>query len=213
MDLRGIAAGPLTRGCRGPLFARRSKIAGGTTFMHRKSQPITITQRFILHPVPPPICSPALPRQEDRLRMTAITWHLALLSVCLLGHRSAAAFQQPISAPIAAAPSSARRSCSPRATIISSAARSRSEEEPFRDDGDHGRIGNAVSRRGVLARAMYGAGLTFAASGCNALDVPGFLVSAEVDRGVKGMPVPGKKVGGLSKKITSVSKIMVRING
>ena len=42
-----------------------------------------------------------------------------------------------------------------------------------------------------------------------AIPLPGLLLSSDGDRGVKGMPVPSKKLGGLSNKIRSVSKIMV----
>ena len=49
----------------------------------------------------------------------------------------------------------------------------------------------------------------------NALDksstmgkMPSFFMSSEDDREVKGMPVPSKKLGGLSNKIRAVSKVM-----
>lgn len=45
----------------------------------------------------------------------------------------------------------------------------------------------------------------------NALEIPNFLLSAGEDRGVKGMPVPSKKLGGLSNKIRGVSKVMVSL--
>jgi hypothetical protein len=78
------------------------------------------------------------------------------------------------------------------------------------------------SRRDILKRALIGSTLIATTSMynvnnvANALDkgstlrkMPNFLVSSEDnDRGVKGMPVPSKKMGGLSNKIRAVSKVM-----
>lgn len=87
------------------------------------------------------------------------------------------------------------------------------------DSDDDSRCCNYFSRRDILSRAVYGlaGGLTAATSisnvdRVNALDIPSFMISSEGDsRGLKGMPVPSKKLGGLPNKIRSVSKIMVRI--
>jgi len=77
------------------------------------------------------------------------------------------------------------------------------------------------TRREMLKRALIGSTLIATTSmynvnnRANALDkgstmgkMPNFLMSSEDDRGVKGMPVPSKKLGGLSSKIRSVSKVM-----
>ena len=77
------------------------------------------------------------------------------------------------------------------------------------------------SRRDMLRRSLVGSTLLISSSAissnrANALDksssmgmMPNFFMSSEEnDRGVKGMPVPSKKLGGLSNKIRSVSKVM-----
>ena len=86
------------------------------------------------------------------------------------------------------------------------------------DRYDDSRCCNYISRRDILSRAVYGlvGGLTATSISnvdrVNALDIPSFMISSEGDsRGLKGMPVPSKKLGGLPNKIRSVSKIMVRI--
>lgn len=71
---------------------------------------------------------------------------------------------------------------------------------------------NELSRRDILQRSLCCIGAVFAASASGVDPVnafPNFLLSADDNRGVKGMPVPSKKLGGLSNKIRGVSKIMV----
>lgn len=142
--------------------------------------------------------------------MLTITCHLiilALLCLCLHRHQSSA-FQQP--SPLAASPS--RRYSTSRDHDVSAA---RLDEDQPHDDcnNDDSHDDCSISRRDILSRTLYGVGLTLAGSAerGNALDVPNFLVSSEGDRGVKGMPVPSKNLGGFSNKIRSVSKIMVRV--
>lgn len=103
--------------------------------------------------------------------------------------------------------SSSRRSSS---CDVSISATRWNPQDCKRDDDQHS---DGISRRDILSSTLSAVGLSLAASigkaeRANALDVPGFLLSSDGDRGVKGMPVPSKKLGGLSSKIRSVSKIM-----
>ena len=126
---------------------------------------------------------------------------LALMCLCSQSHQSLA-FQQP------ATLSTIRRPLSPNAAGLH-ITRAHSQDE---DDASH----NEVSRRDILKRSLYGIGLglSVSLSGAergNAFEFPNILISADGEsRGVKGMPVPSKKLGGLSNKIRSVSKVMVR---
>mmetsp|Transcript_29823 Transcript_29823/g.54133 ORF Transcript_29823/g.54133 Transcript_29823/m.54133 type:complete len:330 (-) Transcript_29823:63-1052(-) len=129
--------------------------------------------------------------------MIKITFHVILVSLCLSLHRHQSIAFHPPSALLVAP------SCSTLRHVSVLAARC------DEDDGQD----STISRRNVISRSIYGVGLTLAASITNvergnALDLPNFLVASEGDRGVKGMPVPSKKLGGLSNKIRSVSKIM-----
>ncbi|KAL7534008.1 hypothetical protein ACHAXR_005578 [Thalassiosira sp. AJA248-18] len=123
---------------------------------------------------------------------------MALLCLCL--HlRQSIAFQQ---SPLVGVSS---RSTSRDVSI--------SVQPPSSTDATDGGQDDNISRRDILRRTMYGVGLTLATSMTNsergnALDIPHFLLSSEAERGVKGMPVPGKNLGGSSNKIRSVSKIM-----
>mmetsp|Transcript_6750 Transcript_6750/g.14876 ORF Transcript_6750/g.14876 Transcript_6750/m.14876 type:complete len:344 (+) Transcript_6750:43-1074(+) len=71
-----------------------------------------------------------------------------------------------------------------------------------------------ISRRNILNQSLFSMGFALTATAVvstqssNALEIPNFLLSAGEDRGVKGMPVPSKKLGGLSNKIRGVSKVM-----
>mmetsp|Transcript_14292 Transcript_14292/g.30526 ORF Transcript_14292/g.30526 Transcript_14292/m.30526 type:complete len:360 (+) Transcript_14292:102-1181(+) len=153
-------------------------------------------------------------------RLIPVLSCLSLLGVC---HNSIA-FQQPLN--------SARVPSRQRHVVSRSAAMTRLGEGGV--DGNHGQrkqqqrddygedSNGIVSRRDALSRAMCGAGLILAASAVtpversNALEsniiaLPNLLISSSSeggDRSVKGMPVPSKKLGGLSNKIRSVSKIM-----
>ncbi|KAL7526246.1 hypothetical protein ACHAWF_001694 [Thalassiosira exigua] len=133
--------------------------------------------------------------------MSTCARYFILSLLCLnLTDLQSAAFQPPSGAPAALAPSShpgAREVCEVRAPAATS-------------DEERDRV---ASRRDALSRALRAAGISSFAVGyarmANALDpLPSFLVSSEGDRGVKGMPSPTKKVGGLSSKIRSVSRIM-----
>lgn len=114
------------------------------------------------------------------------------------------AFQQPSNGLVALSRSVLRRD----SNVLVAAAKEYNE-----CDGQDGKF----SRRDIIGSTFnsIGIGLAASVSGAgrgNALDLeaPSFLVSAEADRdrGVKGMPVPSKKAGGLANKIRSVSKIM-----
>ena len=132
-----------------------------------------------------------------------------LLCLCLYIHTSIS-FQPPISLFVVSS------SC--RYDVSISAVGFDQPPHSKREDSDDSRCCNYISRRDILSRAVYGlaGGLTAATSisnvdRVNALDIPSFMISSEGDsRGMKGMPVPSKKLGGLPNKIRSVSKIMVR---
>ena len=136
-----------------------------------------------------------------------------LLCLCLYVHTSIS-FQPPRSLVVVSS------SC--RYDVSISAVGFDDDQPPHskREGSDDSRCCNYISRRDILSRAVYGlaGGLTAAASisnvdRVNAFDIPSFMISSEGDsRGMKGMPVPSKKLGGLPNKIRSVSKIMVRTN-
>lgn len=82
-------------------------------------------------------------------------------------------------------------------------------------------INELSSRRDMLRRTLISSTLLLSSSSvvctnkANALDrssnlgmMPNFLMSSEENDRVKGMPVPSKKLGGLTNKIRSVSKVM-----
>lgn len=82
-------------------------------------------------------------------------------------------------------------------------------------------INELSSRRDMLRRSLISSTLLLSSSSvvctnkANALDrssnlgmMPNFLMSSEENDRVKGMPVPSKKLGGLTNKIRSVSKVM-----
>lgn len=82
-------------------------------------------------------------------------------------------------------------------------------------------INELSSRRDMLRRSLISSTLLLSSSSvvctnkANALDrssnlgmMPNVLMSSEENDRVKGMPVPSKKLGGLTNKIRSVSKVM-----
>lgn len=75
---------------------------------------------------------------------------------------------------------------------------------------------HVTNRRELFQRSFYSLGIALTASTANsargnAVGLPNILLSADADRGVKGMPAPIKKSSGLGYKIRSVSKVMVRL--
>lgn len=149
--------------------------------------------------------------------MTTITYRLltpALLCLCAFLHRSIA-FQRPSAVRVASRriPAESRRN----GVGILAVKRDNDDTNDVREGADR------VSRRDALGRAMaMGAGLAanINAERANALDsslapTPTLLLASsgegdpnKTTGAVKGMPSPGKKLGGLTSKIRSVSRIM-----
>eukprot|EP00581_Thalassiosira_minuscula_P012125 CAMPEP_0183712686 /NCGR_PEP_ID=MMETSP0737-20130205/7754_1 /TAXON_ID=385413 /ORGANISM="Thalassiosira miniscula, Strain CCMP1093" /LENGTH=326 /DNA_ID=CAMNT_0025941347 /DNA_START=46 /DNA_END=1026 /DNA_ORIENTATION=- len=126
--------------------------------------------------------------------MTSIATRFILVLVCLCLHRhQSSAFQQPRSPLSLFSPTAC---CTLRDVSLSAV--------QCNDDDDRHDDSNNLSRRKAIGRAVYGVGFSLAASIATAERGN----AADAERGVKGMPVPSKKLGGLSNKIRSVSKIM-----
>ncbi len=94
-------------------------------------------------------------------------------------------------------------------------------KDPLNDLDSISTINELSSRRDMLRRSLISSTLLLSSSSvvctnkANALDrssnlgmMPNFLMSSEENDRVKGMPVPSKKLGGLTNKIRSVSKVM-----
>lgn len=150
-----------------------------------------------------------------------------VLTFCV-GLHHCTAFQQ-IGVPTRSRCVNLHNSRHPRSVFPHSAVSSHDEGEPT-NDFDSKSINNECrdeqsplsSRRDMLRRSLMGTTLIATTSTyngnnyrANAFDksstmgkMPTFFMSAEDEREVKGMPVPSKKLGGLSNKIRAVSKVM-----
>ncbi len=133
---------------------------------------------------------------------------LALLLLCIfLQNNPSSAFQPPHDAAYSIL---TRRDAAKTEVVVSSLLMSKIHVP--KEDNTEEFPRNESSRRDILQRSFCGIGVAFTASlhGVEPVNaIQNFLLSADDNRGVKGMPVPSKKLGGLSNKIRGVSKIMV----